>query len=141
MSDQIVLAFVDMAINIGTLIAGIFQDNQAEKDYRNTWVPEAARLVSAEYPGKNVMVVYTDHDASGLAGVEKRALKCDCPTGTSLAYVVYIFDEGKFTLKGDGYDPEFHPHSPVSLISYSGYLNWGFTGEFDRQDNIVSPIT
>jgi hypothetical protein len=99
----LVLTFVDAAISIGSLIAGAFQNNEAEKQFRNEWTPQAASQLSTDNPGKNIMVVYTDHDASGLVGVEKKALQCDCPTGASLAYVVYIFDEGTFHLKGDGY--------------------------------------
>ena len=97
-----VLTFIDAAFSIGSLISGLISDSNAEKDFRNKWTPEAAGQLATDNPGKNIMVVYTDHDASGLKGVEKKALQCDCPTGASLAYVVYIFDEGPFHLKGDG---------------------------------------
>lgn len=99
----VVLTFIDAAISIGSIISGLIKDNKAEQEFRNQWTPAAAGQLATDNPGKNIMVVYTDHDASGLVGVEKKALQCDCPTGASLAYVVYIFDEGPFHLKGDGY--------------------------------------
>lgn len=98
-----VLQFIDAAVSIGFTIAGAIQNNKAEQEYRDGWTRDAAKQLEADNPGKNIMVVYTKHDASGLVGVEKKAIQCDCPTGTSLGYVVYIFDEGEFHLQGDGY--------------------------------------
>lgn len=104
-----VLTFIDVAFNVGQLIAGIFADNEAEKEFRSGWTQEAASQLATDNPGKNIMVVYTEHDASGLVAVEKKALQCEIPGGAKLAYVVYIFDEGRFVLEGDGYDSNLYP--------------------------------
>lgn len=100
---QAVIEFVDLAITIGTLIDGLIKDNKAEQDFRSEWTQSARDQLAEASPEKNVMVIYTDHDASGLVGSEKKALECKCPTGATLGYVVYLFDEGQFHLKGDGY--------------------------------------
>ena len=100
---QAVLGLIDIGFSVGNLISGAIQNNKAEQQFRDGWTQSARDELSAAYPEKNVMVIYTDHDASKLVGVEKKGLECVCPTGAKLAYVVYLFDEGLFHLKGDGY--------------------------------------
>jgi hypothetical protein len=101
---DVAIDFVSVAIQIGTVIAGIFNGDKEDKDYRSGWTQQAVGELSADNPGKNIMVIYTDHDASKLNGCEKKVAACKCPnSGASLAYGCYIFDDGPFELKGDGY--------------------------------------
>ena len=100
---EVAIQFVDVAIQIGTVIAGIFNGDKEDKDYRSGWTQQAVGELSADNPGKNIMVIYTDHDASKLTGCERKVAACQCPSGASLAYGCYIFDDGPFELKGDGF--------------------------------------
>lgn len=108
---QVAIEVIGLAISVGTAIAGAIQNTKKEQDFRNGWTPGAVSSLAQQNPGKNALIVYTDHDASGLEGVKKETIKCDCGDGTVLAYVGYTFDKGVFILKGDGYlrPPRFIP--------------------------------
>lgn len=99
---QLALAFVDPLIQAGTAIAGAITNSQQEKDFRNQWTPQAVDSLQQQNPTKNIMIVCSQHDASGLQGVERKNVECDCPTGAKIAYNAYIFDSGVFQLQGDG---------------------------------------
>ena len=111
-------------------VGGLFQlgntVNQGAEDrnFRNGWTQQQLGTVSADpaNAGKNIMIVYVDHDASQLVNSKFSQLECQCPnSGIKLSYDCYVFDSGPFTLKGDG-----------------GYLNWAFCGNFKRDKNNVT---
>src|SRR5579859_242044 len=88
---------------IGQTIANAVNGGNADKDFRNGWTQQQLGVVTAANPGKNVMIVYPDHDASGLVNSQMAVLPCQCPnSGTVLSYQCYVFDSGPFILKGDG---------------------------------------
>lgn len=102
-----------MASLVGGLVSGLFQggmgintaaDQGAEdRTFRNGWTQQQLGVVTAANPGKNVMIVYPDHDASQLVNSTTSILECKCPnSGITLTYQCYVFDSGPFTLKGDG---------------------------------------
>lgn len=74
-----------------------------DKDYRSQWTQDTVNQLVKENYGKNIVLCYTEHDASGLVGSEKRTINCVVPQGDTLGYMAYIFDEGTFVRKGDGY--------------------------------------
>jgi hypothetical protein len=79
--------------------------NQGAEDrtFRNGWTQQELGVVTAANPGKNVMIVYPDHDASQLVNSTNSTLECQCPnSGIVMTYQCYVFDSGPFTLKGDG---------------------------------------
>lgn len=94
-------------VDLGTAIAGAITGSQQEKDYRSSWTQQTASDLQTQNPTKNIMVVDSDHDASGLVGVEKKNIGCTCPTGATISYTAYVFDSGPFHLKGDGYGATF----------------------------------
>lgn len=104
---QVAFEVLDIAIQLGFLIAGLIKNTKEEQDYRNQWTPGVVEALSQkpENKGKNIMLVYTDHEweKDTLKGNTSQMIKCTCPTKTELAYTAYIFDEGIFHLKGDGY--------------------------------------
>jgi hypothetical protein len=102
-----------MAALIGPLVSGLFQggmsinsaNNQGSEDrnFRNGWTQQQLGVVTAANPGKNVMIVYPNHDASQLANCTNSILECKCPnSGITLTYQCYVFYSGPFALKGDG---------------------------------------
>jgi hypothetical protein len=102
-----------MASLVGGLVSGLFQGgmgintaaNQGAEDrnFRNGWTQQQLGVVTAANSGKNVMIVYPDHDASQLVNSTTSVLECKCPnSGVTLTYQCYVFDSGPFTLKGDG---------------------------------------
>jgi hypothetical protein len=102
-----------MAAIFGGLVSGLFQggmgintaNNQGAEDrnFRNGWTQQQLGVVTAAHAGKNVMIVYSDHDASQLANCTTSVLECKCPnSGITMTYQCYVFDLGPFTLKGDG---------------------------------------
>ena len=102
-----------MASLVGGLVSGLFKGglsigtaaNQGAEDrnFRNGWTQQQLGVVTAANSGKNVMIVYPDHDASKLVNSTTSVLECKCPnSGVTLSYQCYVFDSGPFTLKGDG---------------------------------------
>jgi hypothetical protein len=97
-------------LSIGQQIGSAVNESNADKDYRSGWTQQELGVVTAANPGKDVVIVYTDHDASGLVNSQMSVLQCQCPnSGTVLSYYCYIFDSGPFILKGDGSACMPHP--------------------------------
>lgn len=94
-----------MSFLVGPLIklgTGI-NASKEDQNFRNGWTQQQLGVVTAANSGKNVMIVYPKHDASGLVNSQQSQLECKCPnSGTTLSYDCYIFDSGLFKLQGDG---------------------------------------
>ena len=98
-----VLEVVSDLIQIGTTISGLFTASAEDQKFRSGWTQQSVGEVSSANPGKNVLIVDSDHDASKLVGSQQKVVACPCPnSGAKLAYALYIFDSGPFDLKGDG---------------------------------------
>jgi hypothetical protein len=90
-------------VTVGQQIGNAVNDSNADKDYRSGWTQQQLGVITAANPGKSVVIVYTDHDASGLVNSQMTILECQCPnSGTVLSYQCYVFDSGVFVLKGNG---------------------------------------
>ena len=84
-------------------ISGTVGNNKADQAYRTGWTQQQLGVVSAANPGKNVVIVDTKHDASGLQGVVQSQLQCqNAASKTDKSYDCYVFDSGLFVLQGDG---------------------------------------
>ncbi|KIW86698.1 uncharacterized protein Z519_12684 [Cladophialophora bantiana CBS 173.52] len=119
---QAVADLAEGAVQVGTAIFGAIFNSGADKDFRSSWTQVQVGDLTSKNPGKNVMVVFTKHDASGLVNSTMTIRECTCPnSGSVLTYSCYVFDSGPFVLQGDG-----------------GYLNWCFAGSFNRNGNNVT---
>ena len=99
------------------VVQGIINENK-DKDVRSGWTRATLGKVCDNFPGKNVIIVWSEHDANGLQGCQQGNLMCLCPNqNKTMSYKCYVFDSGDFHLKGDG-----------------GYLNWSFAGQYERHD-------
>ncbi|OQV05469.1 hypothetical protein CLAIMM_10202 [Cladophialophora immunda] len=124
---QVVADIAAGIVDVGVALVGAIWDTGADKDYRSSWTQVQIGDMSSSNPGKNVMCVFTKHDASGLINRQMTVRECTCPnSGSVLTYSCYVFDSGPFVLQGDG-----------------GYLNWCFAGNFIRNGNNVnfSPLS
>jgi len=93
---------------IGQAIGGaITNGSQKDKDDRASFLSDVYNQVAPSLNGKHLIIVYPDHDASGLAcsdgsPVVHKPLPVKRPSGQTLTYQLYSFDYGTFKLKGDG---------------------------------------
>ncbi|KAK4999581.1 hypothetical protein LTR66_001412 [Elasticomyces elasticus] len=104
-----------------SIVQGVINENK-DKDVRSGWTQSTLGKVMDKFPGKNAIIVWTEHDASGLRGSQQGNLMCPCPNqNKTMTYKCYVFDSGDFHLKGDG-----------------GYLNWAFAGKYNRHGKDLS---
>ncbi|KAF2871454.1 hypothetical protein BDV95DRAFT_606895 [Massariosphaeria phaeospora] len=94
-------------------------NNKADQAFRSGWTQQQLGIQAAKYPGKNILVIFTKHQQN-FTNSQVEQLVCECPSGDKYIYTGYAFEEGDLTNEGDG-----------------GYLNWAFTGHFDRNGNKV----
>ena len=83
-------------------ITSAINGNKEDQNFRNGWTQQQQGEISAQNPGKNIMIVYVKHDASKLVNSQFSQLLCTCPSGSTLSYNCYVFDSGPFELQGDG---------------------------------------
>jgi hypothetical protein len=96
-------ALVGPLVSLGTGINSQVNQGKEDQNFRNGWTQQQLGVVTAANPGKNVMIVYSNHDASQLVNSQLSQLECVCPnSGTTLSYDCYVFDSGLFILQGDG---------------------------------------
>ena len=73
------------------------QNDKADKAARTSFTQNTSAQLAADNPGKNIMVICTAHDASGLKGSKHSTQVCNSTT-----YDCYLCDSGVFVRKGDG---------------------------------------
>lgn len=90
-------------VSAGTGINSSVNQGKEDQNFRNGWTQQQLGVITAANSGKNVMIVYPKHDASGLVNSQLSQLECVCPNSqTTLSYDCYVFDSGPFELQGDG---------------------------------------
>lgn len=124
-------------VEAGIAIVGQIFNEGADKDFRSSWTQVQVGDLTSKNAKKNVMVVFTDHDASKLVNSKMTIRECTCPnSGSVLTYSCYVFDSGPFVLKGDGW--VMFLSAIFKLTVCRGYLNWAFAGNQTRDGNNVS---
>jgi len=102
-------AVIDVVAGIDKIIAS-FNDQNVD---RGTATQAIVEHLYEAYPDKNVMVVHSPH-LETFNGSVHRHMELPQTVGT-IGFEIYVFDDGDFTLLGDG-----------------GFQNWCFKGNYER---------